>query len=140
MVIENYSVNYQNYQNPPWILEEHWCIYSCLQIPPRENWFQNERREYARAINFPCLITMAQSNSYSRKGGQCYLAAPPLGAETPLKINASSFPGGAKPPLYTPLVEIINGCPVHSQQIHFSFIFILLFQMNLVKYFNVYDG
>ena len=98
MVIENYYVNYQNYQNPPWILEEHWCIYSCLQIPPRENWFQNERREYARAINFPCLITMAQSNSYSRKGGQCYLAAPPLGAETPLKINASSFPGGAEPP------------------------------------------
>ena len=25
---------------PPRILNEHWGIYSCLQIPPRENWFQ----------------------------------------------------------------------------------------------------
>ena len=31
---------------------------SCLQIPPRENWFQYVRREYATAINFPCLITL----------------------------------------------------------------------------------
>ena len=23
-----------------YILSEHWCIYSCLEIPPRENWFQ----------------------------------------------------------------------------------------------------
>ena len=27
----------------------------CLQIPPRENWFQYVRRVYATAINFPCL-------------------------------------------------------------------------------------
>ena len=24
----------------PRILNEHWCIFSCWQIPPRENWFQ----------------------------------------------------------------------------------------------------
>ena len=29
---------------PTQILNEHWCIYSCLQIPPREN--------------FPCIITL----------------------------------------------------------------------------------
>ena len=29
-----------------------------LQTPPRENWFQYVRREYATAINFPCLITL----------------------------------------------------------------------------------
>ena len=32
-------------------------IHSCLQIPPRENWFQYVRRVYATAINFPCIIT-----------------------------------------------------------------------------------
>ena len=41
---------------PPRILHEHWCIYSCFQIPPRENWFQYVRRVYATAINFPCII------------------------------------------------------------------------------------
>ena len=43
---------------PPRILNEHWCIYSCLQIPPRENWFQYVRRVYATVINFPCIITL----------------------------------------------------------------------------------
>ena len=43
---------------PPRILDEHWCIYSCLQIPPRENWFQYVRRVYATAINFPCISTL----------------------------------------------------------------------------------
>ena len=43
---------------PPQIINEHWCIYSCLQIPPRENWFQYVRRVYATAINFPCIITL----------------------------------------------------------------------------------
>ena len=33
-------------------------IYSCSQILPRENSFQYVRREYATAINFPCLITL----------------------------------------------------------------------------------
>ena len=46
---------------PPRILNEHWCIYSCLQIPPRENWLQYVRRVYATAINFPCIITLFQS-------------------------------------------------------------------------------
>ena len=31
---------------------------SCLQIPPRENWFQYVRRVYATAINFPCITTL----------------------------------------------------------------------------------
>ena len=43
---------------PPRILDEHWCIYSCLQIPPRENWFQYLRRVYTTAINFPCISTL----------------------------------------------------------------------------------
>ena len=42
----------------PWIQKEHRYIYSCSQTPPRENWFEYERREYATAINFPCLITL----------------------------------------------------------------------------------
>ena len=33
-------------------------IYSCLQLSPRENWFQYVRREYATAINFPYIITL----------------------------------------------------------------------------------
>ena len=45
---------------PPRILDElgeHWCIYSCLQIPPK-NWFQYVRRVYTTAINFPCISTL----------------------------------------------------------------------------------
>ena len=34
------------------------CIYSCLQIQHRENWFQYVRRVYATAINFPYIITL----------------------------------------------------------------------------------
>ena len=44
--------------NPSRILNEHLCIYSSLQIPPRENWFQYVRRVYATAINFPCITTL----------------------------------------------------------------------------------
>ena len=43
---------------PPRIPDEHWCIYSFLQIPSRENWFQYERRVYETAINFPCISTL----------------------------------------------------------------------------------
>ena len=43
---------------PPGILNEHWGIYSCLQIPPRENWSQYVCRVYATAINFPCISTL----------------------------------------------------------------------------------
>ena len=46
---------------PPRILHKHWCIYSCLQIPPRENWFQYVRRVYTTAINFPCISTLGGS-------------------------------------------------------------------------------
>ena len=35
---------------PPRILNEYWYIYSCLQIPPRENWFQYVRRVYTTCI------------------------------------------------------------------------------------------
>ena len=45
---------------PPRILNEHWGIYSCLQILPSENWFQYIRRVYATAINFPCITFLAQ--------------------------------------------------------------------------------
>ena len=34
---------------PPRILNEHYkCIYSCLQIPPREIWFKYVRRVYTQ--------------------------------------------------------------------------------------------
>ena len=56
LVIGNYYVNYQNvmlltYSDTKQAL-------SCLQIPPRENWFQYVRRLYATAINFHCIITL----------------------------------------------------------------------------------
>ena len=61
---------------PPWKLNEDWCIYSCLQIQPRENWFQYVRRVHATAINFPCIIIVqamyctfkGQSVYYSTRG------------------------------------------------------------------------
>ena len=62
LVIGNCFVNFQNYQN--WMLfsssdtKRHWCIYSCLQIPPRENWFQYVRRVYGTAIIFHCITTL----------------------------------------------------------------------------------
>ena len=66
LVIGNYYVNYQNYQNsmplPPRILNEHWGIYSCLQIPPRENRFQYVHRVYPTAINFPSITFLVYSN------------------------------------------------------------------------------
>ena len=47
----------------PRILDEHWCIYSCLQIPPKENWFQSVCRVYVTEINFPCINTLRSRNS-----------------------------------------------------------------------------
>ena len=44
---------------PPRILEARWCISSCLHTLPRENWFQYVRREYATAINFPCISALS---------------------------------------------------------------------------------
>ena len=38
-----------------------------LTKPPRENWFHYVRREYATAINFPCLITLGlKMNKWDR--------------------------------------------------------------------------
>ena len=36
-------------------------MHSCLQLPPRENWFQYVRRVYSTAINFPCIITLFET-------------------------------------------------------------------------------
>ena len=47
---------------PPRILNEHWCIYYCLQIPPRENWFQYVHRVYTTAIDFPCITPLIRIN------------------------------------------------------------------------------
>ena len=59
LAIGNYYVNYQNFQNLMLLTssdtKKHWCIYSCLQISPKENWFQFVLRVYTTAINFPCL-------------------------------------------------------------------------------------
>ena len=48
---------------PTRILNEHWGIFSCLQIPPRENWFQYVRKVYSTPINFPCIIFLWTSKS-----------------------------------------------------------------------------
>ena len=85
LVIGNYYVNYQNYQNlmllTPWILNEHWCICSCLQIPPRENWFQNVRKVYATAINFPCITYLVLNRIMC--AGYCEHSLLPRGSRTP---------------------------------------------------------
>ena len=65
LVIGNYYVNYQNLMLlPPRILNEHWCIYSCLQIPLRENWFQCVSRVYTTAFNFPCITPLIPGKFY----------------------------------------------------------------------------
>ena len=72
LVIENYYVNYQNDQNSMLLTSSDtrrtlsWCNYSCLQIPPRENWFQYERRVYATAIDFPYIITFGPLEDRSK--------------------------------------------------------------------------
>ena len=48
------------------LLNEHWCIYSSLQIPPKENWFQCVRRVYTTAINFPCITPLTDYSFLSR--------------------------------------------------------------------------
>ena len=69
LVIGNYYVNYQNIQTcfyAPQILNEHWCIYSYLQIPPRENWFQYVRRVYTTAIYFPWISSLEWRRKYRK--------------------------------------------------------------------------
>ena len=60
LVIENYYVNYHKYQNVMLLTcsETKWtlCIYSCLQSPPRENWFQYASRVYATASTLTYTI------------------------------------------------------------------------------------
>ena len=41
---------------PPRILNEHLCIYSCLQIPPRENWFQYVPENTQPQLTFLALL------------------------------------------------------------------------------------
>ena len=51
------------------------CIYSCLHIPPWENWFQCVRRIRNSSINFPCTITLTWPNlilSWSDKLSKAY--------------------------------------------------------------------
>ena len=51
---------YQNYPNcfyPPWIVEEHWLVY---KHNPEGTGLNYVRREYATAINVPCLFTLLQ--------------------------------------------------------------------------------
>ena len=54
-----------------YLLYEYWCIYSCLQISPRENWFQYVRRVYTTAINFPCIITLVLQYLAGRQKKDC---------------------------------------------------------------------
>ena len=65
LVIGNYYVNFQNYQNQMLLSSSdtrrtlmHLFFF---KISPRENWFQNVRRVYATAINFPCISTLVFS-------------------------------------------------------------------------------
>ena len=41
---------------PRRILEKNWCIYSCLQTQPRDQYIYIWK--YATVFNFPCLITL----------------------------------------------------------------------------------
>ena len=41
--------------------EQTLMLDSCLQSPPRENWFQYVRRVYATDINFPCISTLTKT-------------------------------------------------------------------------------
>ena len=56
---------------PPRILNKHWCIYSCLQSPPWENWLHNVRRVYATAINFPWISTLGITASMQQSLPNC---------------------------------------------------------------------
>ena len=70
LVIGNYYVNYQNYKNQKLLSFSdiiHWCIFSCLQSQPRENWFQYVRREYTTAINFPCITSLVSTIKIKNK-------------------------------------------------------------------------
>ena len=41
---------------PPRILDyTDACVYSCLQLQPKENWFHYVRREYATVVKIPYI-------------------------------------------------------------------------------------
>jgi len=82
---------------PPRILNEHWCIYSCLQIPPRENWFQYVRRVYATAINFPCIIILVTNISLRYTPPECWMLQ---GVPINMRLN--------------PLFNLIHNCTSKS--------------------------
>ena len=65
LVIGNYYVNYQNYQNLMLLTSSdtkrtlrHLLLFT--NSAQLENWFQDERRVYATAISFPCISTLSQ--------------------------------------------------------------------------------
>ena len=107
---------------------ENWCTYSCLQIPPRENWFQYERRVYATAIDFPYIVTFGPLEDRSkskihmwRLGSIWWL---PITNQKQWKMCTARFDG--KP------AEL-------SETLHFFFIFCLLTHSRY-PYFYPLDG
>ena len=65
LVIENYNVNYHNFQNSMLLSSDSKrtliYLFDLFTNFPRENWFQWTRRvyaTYATAIKFPCIITL----------------------------------------------------------------------------------
>ena len=60
--------------HPPRLLNEHWCIYSCLQIPPRENWLQYVRRVYTQLqLIFLALNPWKKCNNFNLFTGRTLL-------------------------------------------------------------------
>ena len=58
-------MNYQNYQNLMLLTSSDTRrTLICLQIPPKENWFQYVRRVYATAINFPCITPLGKFDRF----------------------------------------------------------------------------
>ena len=67
LVIGNYYVNYQNYQNSMLLTSSdakrtlmHLFLFT---NSTRENWLQYVRRVYATAINFSCIVTLGRRMS-----------------------------------------------------------------------------
>ena len=99
--------------------DERRCIYSCLQIPPRENWFQYVLRVYATAINFPCIQPWFHTSLFTwnvcysfwekHKQSSAWRAlSPNLAIRTFCKHMTSSLTYGEK----RPLSAKTNGKPI----------------------------
>ena len=63
LVIGNYYVNFQNYQNSM-LLNSSDTKGTLMHLFLFTNWFQCVRRVYATAINFPCIITLIKIKYY----------------------------------------------------------------------------